>query len=238
MSINTPVFVFAARPGEKVRVAGLFDDGPVGRLLEEPGGLRYAGWDLQTQDRARIVKGHYLEVKLADQKTIRLYEDGMLFARVPGDDSFLGWAASSDDRKPFAEKPRLNPLSLLEFTYNFVDLYRRVAEHLHPIPKTHGLFMSIRHTTVGEKKLYLNPYGLETWARLQDRTRYEAPEDSADLQVEVDATTLSDRPARAAYVLAEKVYLWFGVPINEIPYTTGAGEDRGLDVEFIRRGGK
>jgi hypothetical protein len=41
-------------------------------LLENPGSLRYAGWDLETRDTARIVKGEYLEVSLGDLKTIQL----------------------------------------------------------------------------------------------------------------------------------------------------------------------
>lgn len=237
MENKTPIFVFVARPAQKVKLTDLFEDGPVRKLLEHPGELRYAGWDLQTLDRARIVKGEYLEVTLADRKVVRLYEDGMLFARVPADETFLGWAAS-DDKKPFAEQPRLNPLSLIEFTYNFVDLSRRVTEHCHPAPQRHKLLVSIRNATMGGKKLYMNPYGLETWARLTDQDHYEAPEDSGDVEIEIDTATLVEQPARAAYLLVEKIYLWFGVPTNEIPYTTGSGDSKALDVELISRGGK
>lgn len=233
---NTPIFVFVARPVEKVRLAGLFDDGPVRGLLEKPGELRYAGWDMQTLDQARIVKGEYLEVKLAEYKTVQLYEDGMLFAKVSADGNFLGWAGSND--KPFVESPRLNPLALIEFTYSFVSLYSRIIEYLKPPPQKYTLHVSIRRTTFDGKKLYLNPYGVETWARLMNRTRYEAPDDSADFDIEVDSSTLKENVARAAYLFVEKIYLWFGVPTNEIPYTTGSDSSKALDVELIKRGGK
>lgn len=237
MESNRPVFVFTARPNEEARLPGLFGDGPIRRLLEDPGGLRHAGWDLQTSGQAQIVKGEYLEASLGD-KTVRLYEDGMLFTRVPGDEDFLGWAATNRPTTPFASKPRLNPLSLLEFTFNFVDLYRRIAEHLAPAVKAYSFQVSIRNAKVGEKMLYMNPHGLDTMPRLTDRTQYPAPADSGDLSISVDAQLLKDHPARAAYSLAERIYLWFGVPPNEIPYTVGEGESRILDVETIRRGGK
>jgi hypothetical protein len=49
---------------------------------------------------------------------------------------------------------------------------------------------------------------------------------------------LRDNTARAAYLLVERIYLWFGVPTNEIPYTVGEAEEKALDLEMIRRGGK
>src|SRR5688572_18044486 len=99
MESNRPVFVFTARPHQKAKLPSLFGDGPLRKLFEEPGGLRPAGWDLQTSGTAQIVKGEYLEAALGD-KTVRLYEDGMLFARVPGDEDFLGWAATANPTTP------------------------------------------------------------------------------------------------------------------------------------------
>lgn len=232
-----PVFVFTARPKEKAKLPGLFGDGPIQRLLEEPGGLRHAGWDLRTNGQAQIVKGEYLEASLGD-KTVRLYEDGMLFARVPGDEDYLGWAATDSPTTPFASKPRLNPLSLLEFTFNFVDFYLRISEHLVPAAKTYTLHVSIRNAKVGEKMLYMNPYGLNTIERLSNRNQYPAPGDAGDISTDVDAHTLQGQPSRAAYLLVERIYLWFGVPPSKIPYTVGETENKVLDVDVMRRGGK
>ena len=80
-----------------MRVKNLFDAGSVKALLENPGSLRYAGWDLETRDTARIVKGEYLEVSLGDLKTIQLYEDGMLLARAKADEEFLAWGSRSGE---------------------------------------------------------------------------------------------------------------------------------------------
>lgn len=237
MATNRPVFVFTARPNEKTKLLGLFEAGPIRRLVEEPGGLRSAGWDLQTSGGAQIVRGEYLEASLGD-KTVRLYEDGMLFARVPGDENFLGWAATDSPTTPFASKPRLNPLSLLEFTFNFVELYRRIAAYLVPASSAYSFQVSIRNAEIDGKMLYMNPHGLNTFARLTNRIQYPAPADSGDTSIEVDAQLLKEKPARAAYLLAERIYLWFGVPPNEIPYTAGESDHRVLDVDVITRGGK
>jgi hypothetical protein len=35
-----------------------------------------------------------------------------------------------------------------------------------------------------------------------------------------------------------KIYVWFGVPADKIPYTVGAGAEKTIDVEVLRRGGK
>src|SRR5688572_10585314 len=111
---KVPLFVYVARPTTKVHLRGLFERGSLKDLLEKPGSLRYAGWNLETQEQARIVKGEYLEVAVGDWKTLQLYEDGMLLAKVKADADFLAWGSRSDEG--FEKRPRLNPLALIEFT--------------------------------------------------------------------------------------------------------------------------
>jgi hypothetical protein len=233
---NPAVFVYIARPDTRVRVKNLFDAGSVKALLENPGSLRYAGWDLETRDTARIVKGEYLEVSLGDLKTIQLYEDGMLLARAKADEEFLAWGSRSGEG--FEKRPRMNPLALVEVTYSFVDLYRRVLEHCDPLPETCSLQVRFHNTVRSEERLYLNPYGLETVAHMTDMTRYRAPDDNGEIQVTVPTSVLRTNAPRAAYLLVERIYLWFGVPTNQIPYVSGADSDRVVDVDTLRRGGK
>ena len=70
---KVPHFVYTARPSARVRLRGLFERGPLKELIENPGTLRYAGWNMETQQESRIVKGEYLEIVLGDWKTIQLY---------------------------------------------------------------------------------------------------------------------------------------------------------------------
>src|SRR5688572_29821668 len=128
MSSNS-VFVYIARPTTKVRLRGLFDGGPLKQLLERPGALRDTGWTMETLDHAKIIRGEYLEVALGDRLTVQLYEDGMLLAKAKADADFLAWGSG---RLNVEDKPRMNPLALVEFTHSFVNVYRRVLEHCDP----------------------------------------------------------------------------------------------------------
>ncbi len=231
------LFVYTARPTSRVRLRGIFEDGPLKQLVEHPGTLRYAGFNMETQEHARIVKGEYLEVALGDWKTIQLYEDGMLLAKVKADADFLSWGSRDDEG--FERRPRLNPLALIEFTYSFTDVFSRAIKHADTQPPTCAFQVSIRNTVRGTgERLYLNPHALDTWARMTDRTRYPAPENSGDVHVQMDTAIVLNNVARAAYLFIERIYLWFGVPLNHIPYVSGDGDSKAIDVGALRRGGK
>jgi hypothetical protein len=233
---KVPLFVYTGRPVTKVRLRGLFERGALRELVERPGTLRYAGWNLETREQARIVKGEYLEVALGDWKTIQLYEDGMLLAKVKADADFLAWG--SREGEGFEKHPRLNPLALIEFTYSFVEVFGRVLEHAEPSPAECLLQLTIQNAFREGGPLYLNPYGLHTWAHQVDDTRHPAPVDTGQIEVQVDAGLIRENAPRAAYRFVERIYLWFGVPVEEIPYATGAGDAKAIDVDVLRRGGK
>jgi hypothetical protein len=59
-----------------------------------------------------------------------------------------------------------------------------------------------------------------------------------ELEVQVDAEVIRANVARAASVLFERVYLWFEVLVEKIPYITGIGNAKVIDVDILRRGGK
>ena len=71
-----------------------------------------------------------------------------------------------------------------------------------------------------------------------DQTRYRAPEDNGGVSIQVDTNLIRNNVPRTAYLFVERIYLWFGVPVNQIPYRTGEGDAKGIDVDMLRRGGK
>jgi hypothetical protein len=234
--MSKPSITLAAQPAEPTEVVGIFESSSEVRgLLEKPGGLRYAGWDLETLDQAKIVRGEFLEVGTKEYKRIQVHSNGALVARFVADGQFLGHSAS--DEAAFAAKPRLNPLAVIECIANFVDFYRRLLKFHREAVGSHHFVMAIRDTKVGENRLYMNPFGVNTWARLMDRTQYPAPEDNAELALTIDRDTITHGPARAAYLLVERLYLWFGVPTNEIPYVIESNSMKMLDLEKIKQGG-
>jgi len=211
--------IYSAIPGEQVEVRTFFDTGTdsVSKLLENPGQLRYAGWDMQTLDRARIVTGEYLEVRNGDRKIIALYRDGTLIARVSAGEDFLGHA--SKHREGNIDL-RINPIALVEFTYNFVEFYRKAISFLEPRPKTIQLSVHVKDAFLKDGgKLYLIPYGVKTWAWEFDDDKSFAPENDKQIFLLVDCDRLASDVAGAAYDLLKEIYGWFGLSADKIPYT-------------------
>jgi hypothetical protein len=58
-----------------------------------------------------------------------------------------------------------------------------------------------------------------------------APSAEWSRTISLDPTTYE--PARAAFLLLREVYVWFGHPEEAIPYTTGTGDDKSVDVAGI-----
>jgi hypothetical protein len=207
-----------------------FETGPIQDLLEKPGELRYAGWDLNTRDNAKIIKGEYLELRNGERKLIRLYEDGSLIVRASAAEEFLGWGRGDAE---FRQKPRLNPVAVIEFTYNFVALCAKLVKLLEPIPKTVGIRIEIRNAFLENSKLYMIPYGTGTVAWHFDDEQYKAPEASMLREIDVSTEELMSRPDAVAYALVEKIYTWFGISTEKIPYVSADGQKRFVDPQKI-----
>jgi hypothetical protein len=203
-------------PDEPTSFQNFFATGPIHELLEKPGQLRYAGWDLNTQDRVRIVKGEYLEVK-ASRKGLQLYEDGSLVVRVSAGPDYLSWGQNED---VFENNPRLNPLSLVEFTLNFAILCSRLVPHLAPRPQTILLMFEMQNAFLPNgNKLFLGAGRLSRMG-FNSGERLDAPEPTVRKEIRETTADVELRPAEVAYRLVARIYNWFGHPNNNIPYVT------------------
>ena len=235
----TPSIIYSAVPEGSTKVRHFLEAGPVWDLVQEPGELRYAGWSLRTLDRVRIVRGEYLEVSNGDRKVLNLYEDGTFIAKAAADDSFLGWGTRGETE--FAESPRLNPLAVIEFTYSFVELYARLLPEMDPRPRAVQLRLQIENAWFGESgssKLYLTPYGVDTYSWHFNDERHVAPDADMIREVDVSADALADVGA-VAYRLVEKLYAWFGFSSDKIPYAARRGDTRVIDpTAFSKKGGQ
>lgn len=202
-------------------------------LLERPGQLRYAGWDLVTHDQARIVKGDYIEVRSAERKRIHLYEDGSLFVRVPADEDFLSWGQNTNN---FQAMPRLNTLALVEFTLNFCIVCGQFVTHMRPAPDEVNLNVEIKNTILdSNNRLFLIPSPVSSdWFRSSDQRSYAAPDSETKRTIRVNAKQLEARPDAAAFLLLRQIFLWFGVTQDRIPYSSSDGPLRFIDAEKIR----
>jgi hypothetical protein len=69
---------------------------------------------------------------------------------------------------------------------------------------------------------------------LRSFERYEAPAEDAEFELErrVDSW---EAPPVAAFQLIAEIYVWFGIEIDRIPYTTQSDVGRVIDVARLQR---
>ena len=229
--MSKPFYILAAVPMQSVQLKSFFEqgEGSVMTLLQNPEKLRNMGWDLQTLDIPRIIKGEYLEVRSGERKLLNLYEDGTFIMRAVADYTFLGHGQGEE---AFKKKPRLNPLAIIEVTYNFINFYKKLISHFEVKPTTIKFKTELKNTYLEEdKKLYLNPGGVKDFDWPFDDDPHKAPEEHMANKEIIKATDdLLDLSPYVAYELIEKLYLWFGFNPNKIPYTSlGKHQKRFID---------
>ena len=229
MRTDRPVFIYSMTPVGQTAFRQFFEPGELKKILENPGQLRYAGWDLTTRDRARIIKGEYLEVASAERKRVQVYEDGSVFVRVSGDEDFLAWGQNASH---FDKAPRLNTLALIEFTLSFCNLCSRLIDLMEPQPREITLKVEIRNAFFAETKLFLIPHPVSSWIFTMTDDRHYAPESSMTRKLSLPADQLKTRPDAVSYMLLRQIFYWFGVE-SEIPYTSVSNGVRFVDQNLI-----
>jgi hypothetical protein len=231
MPTATPFFVFSMVPMQRTAFKTFYESGPLKTLLEQPGNLRYAGWDLTSSGAATLVKGEYLEVKAGERKVFRLYEDGSFVARVSAGEDFLSWG---QNQQGFQQNPRLNPLAIIEFTFNFVRFCAQLLEYLSPRPTSFSFQIELRNAFIDGTRLYLVPYGVASHAFVFGGERYNAPAEHMRKHLEVNASDLVGAPHAVAFLLVQKIYSWFGITSEKIPYVSQMGEVKCVDENAIK----
>jgi hypothetical protein len=228
--MTNPIYIMSAVPKEDSRLLNLFQSGEnsLMHLLENPGSFRYAGWDLETLDQARIVEGEYLEVKNGDRKTIQLFEDGSLIYKAAADETFLAWGR---DRASFVGNPKLNTLALIEVTTNFVHFYKKLIEYFEKKPGTIIFIVQFKDFFVGDKHMGLVPARVE---EVIPRDIKYAIKSEMEKKIEIKSDELISEPSAVAYAIVEKIFTWFGVPVNLIPYVKEIQNKKYVDIEQWR----
>lgn len=225
-NIKSPLFILGAAPSSKVEILNFFlEDSHFFKLLKDPPHMRYMGWNLLTLDYPKIIDGQSWEVRNGDRKTIRLYRDGSFVAVTYADNTFLGWGQKDED---FANNPQLNTLALIEYIYEFVELYRNFLTHF-PKIKEVRFDIGIKNYMVGQKPLSLVP------SKINDPF-YLHKHDARTLSNDFTETLVIPIPEEKydskyiAFKLLSKVFIRFGHPEDKIPYTaTDSDGNRFID---------
>lgn len=230
-----PLIVLGVEPREKINLENFFaeENNPLRDLLKEPPYLRYSGWNLLTLDWSKIKDGKCWEVKNGDRKTIRLYRDGSLIAIAYADDSFLGWG---QDHNKFVEYPQLNSLAVVEYIYEFVELYKKMLTHF-PKVKRVKFNIGIKNASLWEgKKLFLKPkevHDLFYRSDFDDASTVNVTNDFYE-KVDTDITNIIYDSKYVAFRVLSELFIHFGISPDKIPYTKKNDKGKGyVDVEKI-----
>jgi len=210
----------------------------IAKKLEKPplgaGKIRAGGWDLETGSKAKIVEGKFRRVS-GDTKVIDLYKDGMLILSASADEEFLAYGTESG--------LRINSIALIELIYNFLSFYREVLKDFTVKPSNVSVTFGFRGMHSDGKKTYLaKGPEIKDNRRLVSRglePRYEAPEDDylEKRPITINLKTgnfENNKIGEIAYKVVEKIYLWFDVPSNHIPYVKTENSVKIIDIEQIR----
>jgi len=237
MAVNKRTIILIASPKEKLgELKSLFtnEEGGIKRKLENPplnaGQIRYAGWDLRTLDQGKIIEGQFVRVQNGDRKIIDLYNDGTLIFTGLADERFLAHA-SGDGLK-------INSIALIELVYNFVSFYKEVINDFSIKPNTILAQFRFINMHLDDKKSYLVEGPSD--ALFSSPWKHEAPLSDYSLEPLIDFKAEdfeAEKIGEIAYKIIEKIYLWFGIPLDSgnIPYVKIENSIPSIDLEVIKR---
>ena len=230
---NAPLFILAAAPTTSIEVSDFFsENNQYAKLLKNPPYLRYMGWNMLTLDQPKIIDGKAWEVRNGDRKTFRFYRDGSFVAVVYADNSFLGWGQSDED---FQNNPRINSLALIEYVYEFVELYRNILVSFGE-KKEVRFDLAIKNSKVGEKHLYA------VAQRINDPF-YALVGETGKLTNDFETQVFTgfqldnkDSSKFIAFKILAEFFGRFGIPSDKIPYTkVDDANRRYIDIESFPR---
>ena len=230
--IKQPLYILSAVPVEPSKISNIFElkENSVSGFMENPGVQRSGGWDLQTLDHAKIIKGEYLEVRNGKRKIINLYEDGTLIYRMAADEEMLGWGRNKSE---YEKSPRLNPVAVIESTYNFVIFYQTLLlKYFENKPQNVKFMIYIKNAILNNARLYLLPYGIKntSWIFDAEDERKYAQANDLEKEITFPSQEIEGNYEHIAYELIKLFYLLFGIPSNQIPYTEEKNKVRIIDI--------
>jgi hypothetical protein len=215
---RTLVIILTPNPRSELR--SIFSNQPnsIRRAVEHPPEIRQHGWNFGVGAPAHSIDGDFIQTE-GFRDVVNLYRDGELIVATRIDSESLAWA----------NETRIHPLAFVEFVANTLTFYRLVLADMHIAPQTlrielrlHGLI----HNDVGIS-LPVGTINNVGWVFGGRR----APAATCSRAIPVDASTYN--PARTSFLILREVYFWFGHAEEDIPYTTGTGDDRVIDTAAI-----
>lgn len=219
---DSRTLVIDIRPVPRSELRSILSDhaNSIRRAIENPPELRAHGWGIRTGGAARFVDGNFVQTE-SHREVVNLYRDGELIVAALIYRHGLAWADKTDSR--------FHPLAFVEFVTNTLRFFRLVLADMGIKPQT--LQVEIRLSNLlGDRTGTSLPAGPISSLGWTSGSKL-APSTEWSRTISLDPTTYE--PARAAFLLLREVYVWFGHPEEAIPYTTGIGDNKVVDIEGI-----
>ena len=221
-------YVLVAYPTINIQIEGLFEsrNTDVVKLIDEPPQLRYAGFDISTQEQSRIINGELRRTVLKPYKLLEVWRDGMILFVTDGGGGFLCWG-NYDTTKLL----RINTIALIESTYLFHDFVQKVYRISKASECCLTTQLLLRNLPCPER------YALPKWR--SGSVRWYANVDPFWAEnTEIQAQTYFDwnktTTEKAAYDLVSETYGKFGAEHEFIPYEKEVETEKVIDVEQIK----
>ncbi len=227
--VNKPVYILASDPAKPTSIASLFESksANIVRLLENPPELRYAGFGLLSNANSKIVRGELRRSIVPGYKSLELWNDGTLLFLATADNDFLSWGKRSQK----IDYLRLNQIALIESVYLFVELSRQVYLEADEKPNKIKYTLELRNMSVDSKNCGIIPGPLGTFNMMFGDKVHRAPSENYSNSIAWSKTELNSK--RIAFLLISKLYEWFGIEHDYIPYQEKEGDIRLISPEQI-----
>jgi len=225
---DCPVFTLAAAPVDAIEIQEIFEgNSDTVRLIDKPPELRWAGFDLDTGAASEIVRG---QLRRAGNrgKIIEVWRDGTIIFVVDGGDDHLSWGKRTKAGGPLY----INPLVLIESTYLFAELSKRIYGKSTPVSKEFVYRLELGKMTVRGKPCSLIPGPVGSHAWQFSLSSYNAP--ASDFVSEIKWANQEINTGEIAYHIVREVYRWFGIEDDDIPYTDRVDDHVIISADKIR----
>jgi hypothetical protein len=213
----------AAWPEPLTSVTSIFKtgQGSLGSLIDHPPILRPGGFSVSVGVPSRSIEGKLRRANTKGQ-TLDLYRDGTLIYATGQDN--LCWAMN---------RPTMNTLALVEVVYDFFLLYAEVIHDMSAPASSIKIMVRLENAQSGGLQLVpdvIRPAGIYYAHSLS------APTNRFEYELEIAVAEFD--PRRAAFVVLNELFIWYGGEAEDVPYSTQADGVWTISEEAIRRGGR
>ncbi|MFZ2148254.1 MAG: ATP-binding protein [Sedimentisphaerales bacterium] len=228
---NSTTYCLVAFPLEHIDMSLIFKrrDSNIVKLIENPPELRYAGFDLSSENSSKIINGKLRRTSLKSYKALEVWRDGTIIFVVDGDEGFLCWGNYKTD-----EFLRINTIALVESVYLFSLFVNKIFD-LAEAPDC-NILMELKIKNISKEKKYglsRSKPGSFGWQFNLDRKIEWASE--RNLSVSHTWAWRNTSTESAAYELVSELYAKFGLEHEFIPYVKEQDSQKIIDVEQIKK---